>query len=144
MRIRPFVLVMTVSALALAGCTSPPAPPAASPSTAVSSTPTPTPTPTPEVESRLVLSVDALAYEHDGTTEEAAFSDGDALVDLIEGIAGEGVAEEFDGPYDSEGGTRYRWDGLVVSVYRVQFVEVELTGDAVVSLAAAGNDFSDI
>lgn len=115
MRIRSLLLLLTAATLVLAGCVSPDPVPSASSSAAVE--PSPTSSPTPEAAPQLVLSVDSITYEHDGAAEVVPLDEGAALVALLEGIAGAGTQEEFDGPYDSEGGTRYRWEGIVVSIW---------------------------
>ena len=112
MRIRPLVLLLTAAALILAGCATPGALPSASSPSSVE--PSGSPSPTPEAAPRLLLSVDSVTYEHDGGVDVVALDEGDALVGLIEQIGGAGTEEEFDGPYDSEGGTRYRWEGLTI------------------------------
>jgi hypothetical protein len=85
--------------------------------------------------SRLLLAVDSVTYEHDGVVDVVDLDEGDALVGLIEQIAGPGAEEEFDGPYDSEGGTRFQWEGLTISIW---------ASDGSASLFADGPTVEDV
>lgn len=110
-------LSSAVVAVLLTGCTVPA--PSPSPSSVPSeSSAAPSPTPTPTVDAaRVVVTVDSVVYEHDGRADEVLLMDGEAVVALLEQIAGEATVEEFDGPYDSEGGSRYVWDGVSIAVW---------------------------
>jgi hypothetical protein len=104
--------------LVLAGCGLPASTPAQESSTIPSdSSAAPTPTPTVDAAARVVVTVDSVVYEHDGRADEVFLMDGEAVVALLEQIAGEAIVEEFDGPYDSEGGSRYVWDGVSIAVW---------------------------
>jgi hypothetical protein len=114
------VLPSAVVAVLLSGCGVPAPTPSTSalPSeSSASPAPTPSPTPTVDAAARVVVTVDSVLYEHDGGAEEVPLMNGEEVVALIEQIAGAPAVEEFDGPYDSEGGSQYVWDGVSISVW---------------------------
>jgi hypothetical protein len=120
MPLRTLSALVIAGVLLLTGCATG-SPTASAPTTTASSTPTPTatptPTPTPTQSDRLIVSVDAITLERDGAEEVHPLADGTAIVGLFAAVTGEPVAgEEYDGPYGSEGGVRYTWDGVTVSV----------------------------
>jgi hypothetical protein len=117
MRLRRVTGLALVGLLMLTGCAT--ANPAAAPepgdTTAASASPIPTPTPTPAAQ--LILTVDAVIREVGDTQDAYPLTDAEAVLALMEELTGQPRAgTPVEGPYGSELGTRYDWEGVSVLV----------------------------
>ncbi|MFE6995495.1 hypothetical protein ACFVAE_06025 [Microbacterium sp. NPDC057659] len=126
-----------VTVLFATGCTA--GVPAASPATTAAESPTPV-SPTPAVQEKVLITLTALRVEEGGVEREYPLAEGEQVVELFSSLGGAPTKEPFEGPYGSEGGTRYGWPGVIVSVLDADgaaslVIEARTIGDASIATA---------
>ncbi|THG28452.1 hypothetical protein [Naasia lichenicola] len=129
--IRPMVVLGT--ALILVGCSSPqtvsqsPAPAGTPSAEAPAPSPAPSTAPSPAADGPLKISLDGLAYNEADVPDAAPFSDGAAVVALMERVA-DAPPEVTEIP--QKGFTSYAWEGVLIFVNEAGQARARFTAPA--------------